>query len=99
MRTLYISPLKIKKGNGIFSLLSIIDNEKWSSPEPVNTLNSQEDEILPYQSDDGKKLYFSSNGLAGMGGFDIYVSYWDEKRNGNMGYSSKPRISLFVSSR
>lgn len=82
-----------------------IDNEKWSSPEPVNTLNSQEDEILPYQSDDGKKLYFSSNGLAGMGGFDIYVSYWDEKRNvwdtpQNLGfpYSSPADDYLYVES-
>jgi len=81
----------------------LIDNVKWSSPEPVNTLNSQEDEILPYLSKDSKKLYFSSNGLAGMGGFDIYVSYWDEKRNmwdtpQNLGfpYSSPADDYLYV---
>lgn len=80
-----------------------IDQTKWSSPEPLTTLNSQEDEILPYISKDGKKLYFSSNGLSGMGGFDLYVSYWDEKRKiwdtpQNLGfpYSSPDDDYLFM---
>lgn len=68
--------------NGKWDIFNIrrIDDTKWSSPEPITTVNSQEDEILPYVSRDGKKLYFSSNGLSGMGGFDLYVSYWNEKQ-------------------
>jgi len=80
-----------------------IDETKWSTPEPLTELNSQNDEILPYVSRDGKKLYFSSNGLSGMGGFDLYVSYWDEKRKvwdtpQNMGfpYSSPYDDYLFM---
>ena len=31
-------------------------------------------------SPDGKSLYFSSNGLYGVGGYDIYVSKWDDAK-------------------
>ena len=43
-------------------------------------VNSADDELYPVMSDDGKKLYFSSKGLYGMGGYDIFVSEWDEAR-------------------
>ena len=32
-----------------------------------------------YLSPCGKKLYFASNGHTGMGGFDLYVSEWNEE--------------------
>ncbi|MFZ4544923.1 MAG: OmpA family protein [Saprospiraceae bacterium] len=61
---------------------------------PVNlgeVLNTSGDEITPYYSDG--KLYFSSNGLAGMGGYDIFVSIWDgtgwsKPQNMGQGYNS-----------
>jgi outer membrane protein OmpA-like peptidoglycan-associated protein len=37
------------------------------------TINTPGDEMFPYMSDDGK-LYFASNGQAGLGGLDIFVS-------------------------
>ncbi|MEA5004962.1 MAG: hypothetical protein VB022_00970 [Rikenellaceae bacterium] len=92
-------------GDGKWDIFNIrrIDETKWSSPEPLTTVNSQEDEILPYLSRDGKKLYFSSNGLSGMGGFDLYVSYWNEKQKiwdtpQNLGfpYSSPEDDYLFM---
>ncbi|MBQ1168013.1 MAG: PD40 domain-containing protein, partial [Bacteroidales bacterium] len=43
-------------------------------------INSADDEIYPVLSEDGKKLYFSSKGLYGMGGYDLFVSEWDESR-------------------
>jgi len=47
----------------------------WSIPATLsNPMVSSGDEIFPILSTDGKKLYFSSNGMAGMGGYDIYVS-------------------------
>lgn len=45
---------------------------------PVNlgdALNTNGDEITPYYMDG--RLFFSSNGLPGMGGHDIFVSTWD----------------------
>ncbi len=58
------------------------ENGEWTYPEMLNeNITSTGDELFPYITDDGKTLYFSSNGHYGMGGFDIYVSRWDENSN------------------
>ena len=50
----------------------------WSVPTLLNEhMTSPSDEIYPMLSQDGTKLYFSSAGLYGIGGYDIYVSEWD----------------------
>ena len=48
-------------------------------------------EIFPMLSPDGKTLYFASDGLYGMGGYDLYSSAWDPETNSwgepeNMGF-------------
>ena len=76
----------------------------WSVPALLNEhMTSPSDEIYPMLSPDGKKLYFSSAGLYGVGGYDIYVSEWDEAAGEwavpvNMGfpYSSPYDDFLFV---
>ncbi|MBQ7222159.1 MAG: PD40 domain-containing protein [Bacteroidales bacterium] len=56
-----------------------IDGNLWSTPTLVSdALTSDKDEVFPLLSSDGKTLYFSSQGLSGMGGFDLYQSKWDE---------------------
>lgn len=51
----------------------------WSAPENLGkTLNTEKDEMFPFMADDGT-LYYASNGLAGLGGFDIFES----RRTGN----------------
>ena len=51
----------------------------WSAPYLLNEyLVSSSDEIYPMLSPDGKHLYFASSGLYGMGGYDLYVSTWNE---------------------
>jgi len=68
----------------------------WSVPATLSaSLVSSGDEIFPVLSADGKKLYFSSNGMAGMGGYDIYVSQlcadgisWSAPENLGFPYSS-----------
>jgi hypothetical protein len=67
--------------NGSWDIYSIsrLNNEMWSYPEKVDgNLNSTGNELFPYVSRDGKHLYFSSDGHFGMGGYDLYVSNWDE---------------------
>ena len=50
----------------------------WSAPALINeNLTSSSDEIFPMLSPDGLSLYFSSKGLYGMGGYDLYVSRWN----------------------
>lgn len=51
----------------------------WTAPALLNeSMTSVSDEIYPMLSPDGKKMYFSSSGLYGVGGQDLYVSEWDE---------------------
>lgn len=76
----------------------------WCVPYLLNEyLVSSGDEIYPMLSPDGKRLYFASSGLYGMGGFDLYVSTWNEDQQewgppANMGmpYSSPYNDFLFI---
>lgn len=53
----------------------------WRVPGTVNAdAVSSGDECFPMLSPDGKRLYFCSDGLFGMGGYDIYVATWDPDR-------------------
>lgn len=78
----------------------------WTVPALLNEgMTSVGDEIYPMLSSDGKKMYFSSDGLYGVGGQDLYVSEWDEVANDwslpvNMGfpYSSPADDFLLVNS-
>lgn len=49
----------------------------WQSPLNLGPeVNSKFDEVAPFLSQSGSKLYFSSNNLSSMGGFDIfYIDY------------------------
>ena len=58
---------------------STLQDTVWTVPAMINEqLTSVSDEIYPILSADGKHLYFSSEGLHGVGGYDLYVSDWDE---------------------
>ncbi len=51
------------------------DQDEWSVLQNMGErINSAGDEISPYLSPDRTKLYFSTNGRGGMGGYDIFVS-------------------------
>ncbi len=76
----------------------------WSAPMLINEqMTSSSDEIYPMLSPDGETLYFSSKGLYGMGGYDLYVSHWNKDTGDwdvpvNMGfpYSSPYDDFLFI---
>ena len=76
----------------------------WTYPALLNEhLVSPSNEIFPMLSEDGRTLYFSSAGLYGVGGYDIYMSEWsDEEKDWsvpvNMGfpYSSPADDFLFI---
>jgi len=62
----------------------------WSSPVNLgNKVNTPFDEISPFVTENGKRLFFSSNGHRSMGGFDLYFSDYENKTWGlphNLGY-------------
>lgn len=59
-------------GEGGYDIyVSSLENGKWSSPINVGApINTPGDEVTPFM--DGNTLYFSSNWLPGLGGFDLY---------------------------
>lgn len=95
-----------KNKNGKWKLYSIrkISDNLWSYPSLINELSSSSgDEIFPFLSSDGNQLYFSSDGLYGVGGYDLYVSTFDSKtgewetpQNLGFPFSSPKNDYLFV---
>ena len=95
-----------KDPDGIRNIyMTKLQDTVWTYPSLLNEqLVSPSDEIYPLVSEDGKKLYFSSEGLYGVGGYDIYVSEWSEDDQDwsvpvNLGfpYSSPADDFLFMS--
>lgn len=80
-----------------------INDTLWSAPIILNeNITSVGNELFPIVSPNGKYLYFSSNGHYGVGGYDLYVSEWNEELSDwgvpqNMGfpYSSPANDYLF----
>ncbi len=51
---------------------------KWSAPANLGAgVNTPYDEVSPFLAADGRTLYFSSNNLASMGGYDIFMVTFD----------------------
>ena len=76
-RTIYWSAADNEGIRNIYT--STLIDTLWSLPSLLNEqLTSAADEIYPMLSPDKKSLFFSSAGLYGVGGYDIYVSRWNE---------------------
>ncbi len=54
----------------------------WSAPQLLpESINSEFEEDGPYLHPDGKTLYFSSDGLNSVGGFDIFKTTYEPANN------------------
>ena len=71
-----------KKGFGGYDLymsMWVPSEDKWSEPRNMGSaINTKGDEVFAYM--DGDTLYFSSNGIPGMGGLDIYKTWQEGER-------------------
>ncbi|MGV6861732.1 MAG: hypothetical protein ACWA41_08155 [Putridiphycobacter sp.] len=68
-------------GKDIYRIRKMPDGT-WSKAMNLGpTINSPDDEESPFIGADGKTLYFSSNGVNSMGGFDVFVSQIDPLGN------------------
>lgn len=73
-------------------------NGEWTAPVNAGSqINSPGNELHPHLQGSGK-LYFTSDGLPGMGGLDLFVSDWNgDKFEGtkNLGYPLNSRYDDF----
>lgn len=89
-KTLYFAS-DMPGGFGGFDLYTstLGDDGAWSTPKNLgNSVNTNRDEFYPFVSKD--KLYFSSRGLPGYGGSDIYVAKLSNGMPGTAENMGKP---------
>lgn len=59
-----------------------LPNRSWGIPQKLpDIINTPFNESFPHLMADGKTFYFSSEGHTSMGGFDIFISEWDQLTN------------------
>ena len=80
------------------------DKNKWSEPVSLGPIvNSNRSDFAPFLAADGRTLFFSSYGHAGLGGCDIYQTTrlddswknWSEPKNLGEGINSAREESYF----
>ncbi len=86
--------------------VSSLDRQgKWKEPKNMGPIiNTADEEIAPFIHANGHTLFYSSNGLPGMGGFDIFMSKrldttWSSPRN--IGYpinTVAEQVGLYITS-
>ena len=70
-----IASVKMRRGEGGYDLYesSLDENGHWSKLKSLGKrVNTWGDEVTPFVAADGVTLFFASNGLQSMGGFDVY---------------------------
>ncbi|MGQ1787776.1 hypothetical protein [Saccharicrinis sp. GN24d3] len=75
----------------IFYVLKLPNGAYGAARAVPGRINTPANEDFPVLTENGKRLYFSSNGSASMGGYDLFYSDWDEDKNEwgepiNLGY-------------
>jgi len=81
------------------------DKKQWTAPRNLGpTINTTDDENAPFIHANNRTLFYSSNGLPGMGGFDIFITQkidtvWAPPAN--IGYpinTVSDQVGLFIAS-
>ncbi|MDB4606714.1 hypothetical protein OAH04_02865, partial [Crocinitomicaceae bacterium] len=55
-------------------------DDKWGDAKPIMEINTTGRETTPFLSADGSFLFFSSDALPGMGGYDVYYCKWENNK-------------------
>lgn len=92
-KTIYFSSNRPGGNGGLDIYTAKVDSKgQWTSIKNLGKkINTEFDDDGPFIDHDGKTLYFSTKGGKGMGGYDIYRSVYDEKKEiwsepENLGY-------------
>ncbi|MBL7986486.1 MAG: PD40 domain-containing protein [Chlorobi bacterium] len=83
-----------------------LTNGSWAAPANAGgMINTKKDERSPNITPDGGTLYFSSNGLSGFGGYDVFMAVregaeWGQASNlGSLINSKKDEMFFFAPSK
>lgn len=88
----FVSARKGGEGEDDIYMSRRLPNGEWGVPTNLGpNINTPYREAFPVISEDGKTLFFSSQGHTSMGGYDIFKSRWDEHNKSwgkpiNVGY-------------
>lgn len=97
-KVLYLSSDMNGGEGGLDLYQSAFDGKSWSKPKNLGTeVNTFGDESFP--SINGNTLYFASNGLPGLGGFDVFSVLVNDRSFGevqNMGYPINTNFDDFA---
>lgn len=81
------------------------DKKQWTAPKNLGpTINTSDDENAPFIHANSRTLFYSSNGLPGMGGFDIFITQKTDTvwaLPANIGYpinTVSDQVGLFIAS-
>jgi len=69
--------------------MSKMEGGSWSKPMNLESLNTEGKEMFPFISENGN-LYFSTDGLVGLGGQDVYKAQGD-----GSGYFAEPENMMY----
>ena len=97
-RTLYFVSDRSGGKGGQDIWMSTLDNKgNWSSPVNIEEINTPDNESSPFIHWDGHTLYFASDGLPGMGLYDLFITRKDSdgrwSKPQNLGYPINSKFS------
>ncbi|HTF16544.1 MAG TPA: hypothetical protein VK658_00655 [Chryseolinea sp.] len=97
-KVLYLASDMSGGEGGLDLYQSTFDGKSWSKPKNLgNEINTMGDESFP--SINGNALYFASDGLPGLGGFDVFSAMVNDRSFGevqNMGYPINTNFDDFA---
>ncbi|TLV04024.1 flagellar motor protein MotB [Dyadobacter luticola] len=101
----FASDRKGGQGKRDIWVTTLDEKKQWSAPKNLGpVINTSDDENAPFIHANGRTIFYASNGLPGMGGFDIFIAQrmdtvWSKPVN--IGYpinTVADQVGLFIAS-
>ena len=71
-------------------------NGNWGKEENLgNKVNTEGDEVFPFYEEENNILFFSSNGLFGLGGLDVFICIVDETGYSQVSNAGYPLNTIY----
>lgn len=77
---IFVSDMPGGKGKMDLWQTEVREDNTYSTPENISSLNTIENDIAPFYHHSSSRLFLSSDGRLTMGGFDIYETNWIDSK-------------------